>query len=78
MPLIKSGKESAFKSNIKEMVKSGHPVKQAVAAAYSVQRKAKGENPMKHHEKAKHHIEQAAHEKKEKKLINKLHKIHKK
>lgn len=41
MPLIKSKSEKAFHSNIREMVKSGHPVKQAVAAAYSVKRKAK-------------------------------------
>jgi len=41
MPLIKSKSEKAFHSNIKEMVKAGHPVKQAVAAAYATQRKAK-------------------------------------
>lgn len=40
MPLKKSKSKSAFKNNIREMVKSGHPVKQAVAAAYSVKRKA--------------------------------------
>jgi hypothetical protein len=40
MPLIKSKSQKAFHSNIKEMVKAGHPVKQAVAAAYSQQRKA--------------------------------------
>jgi hypothetical protein len=40
MPLIKSKSEKAFHTNIKEMVKAGHPVKQAVAAAYSQQRKA--------------------------------------
>jgi len=45
MPLIKSKSEKAFHSNIREMVKAGHPVKQAVAAAYHVKRKAehKGE-----------------------------------
>jgi len=40
MPLKKSSSKSAFKSNVKEMVKSGHPVKQAVAAAYATKRKA--------------------------------------
>jgi hypothetical protein len=41
MPLKKGTSQSSFKSNIREMVKSGHPVKQAVAAAYSQQRKSK-------------------------------------
>jgi hypothetical protein len=41
MPLIKSKSQKAFHSNIREMVKAGHPVKQAVAAAYATQRKAK-------------------------------------
>jgi hypothetical protein len=40
MPLKKSGSKAAFKSNIREMVKSGRPVKQAVAAAYAAQRAA--------------------------------------
>jgi hypothetical protein len=40
MPLKKSASKAAFQSNIREMVKSGRPVKQAVAAAYSTQRKA--------------------------------------
>jgi hypothetical protein len=40
MPLIKSKSEKAFHKNIKEMVKAGHPVKQAVAAAYSQKRQA--------------------------------------
>ena len=44
MPLIKSKSKSAFKSNIKEMVKAGHPVKQAVAAAYSVKRGSRNAN----------------------------------
>ncbi len=42
MPLKKSPSKKAFKENVKEMVKSGHPVKQAVAAAYSTKRKAEG------------------------------------
>jgi hypothetical protein len=42
MPLKKSASKEAFKANVREMVKSGHPVKQAVAAAYSTQREARG------------------------------------
>jgi hypothetical protein len=41
MPLVKSKGEKAFHKNVKEMVKAGHPIKQAVAAAYATQRKAK-------------------------------------
>jgi len=41
MPLIKSKSEKAFKSNIKAEVKAGKPVKQAIAIAYSMKRKAK-------------------------------------
>jgi hypothetical protein len=41
MPLRKSASKTAFKSNIREMVKAGHPVKQAVAAAYDTQRRAR-------------------------------------
>ncbi len=40
MPLKKGTSKQTFSSNIKEMVKSGHPVKQAVAAAYSEKRKS--------------------------------------
>jgi hypothetical protein len=40
MPLIKSKGEKAFHKNIQEMVKAGHPVKQAVAAAYETKREA--------------------------------------
>jgi hypothetical protein len=40
-PLKKSASKKAFKSNVREMVKSGHPVKQAVAAAYATKRKTK-------------------------------------
>ena len=39
MPLIKSGSREAISSNIREMVKAGHPQKQAVAAALSTARK---------------------------------------
>jgi hypothetical protein len=40
MPLKKSASKAAFKANIREMVKSGRLVKQAVAAAYQTQRTA--------------------------------------
>lgn len=53
MPLIKSSSDKARSENIGEMIKSGHPKDQAIAAAYSVQRKAK-HNP---------HAEREAHEK---------------
>jgi hypothetical protein len=42
MPLKKSGSPKAFKSNVRAEVKAGKPVKQAVAIAYSVKRKAQG------------------------------------
>jgi hypothetical protein len=40
MPLVKSAKPAAFKKNIATEVKSGKPVKQAVAIAYSEARAA--------------------------------------
>lgn len=40
MPLIKSKSDKAFKKNISTEVKAGKPVKQAVAIAYDVQRRA--------------------------------------
>lgn len=40
MPLIKGKSEKAFKENIRAEVKAGKPVKQAVAIAYDVQRRA--------------------------------------
>jgi hypothetical protein len=40
MPLKKSTSKSAFKSNIRAEIKAGKPVKQAVAIAYSVKRRA--------------------------------------
>jgi len=40
MPLKKSGSKRAFKANVRAEVKAGKPVKQAVAIAYSVKRKA--------------------------------------
>ena len=41
MPLKKSASPKAFKSNVKESIASGKPVKQAVAIAYSEARAAK-------------------------------------
>lgn len=41
MPLKKSKSKKAFKENVKAEVKAGKPIKQAVAIAYSVKRKAK-------------------------------------
>jgi hypothetical protein len=40
MPLVKSTSKKAFENNIKAEVKSGKPVKQAVAIAYSEKREA--------------------------------------
>lgn len=40
MPLKKGTSKATFSKNVKEMVRSGHPVKQAVAAAYSEKRKS--------------------------------------
>jgi len=41
MPVKKSKSKKAFKANIRAEVKAGKPVKQAVAIAYSIKRKAK-------------------------------------
>ena len=49
MPLVKSSSKAAFRKNVAAEVKSGRPVKQSVAIAYSVQRKAaskSGAKPM--------------------------------
>ena len=40
MPLKKSTSKKAFRKNVSAEVKSGRPVKQAVAIAYSVKREA--------------------------------------
>ena len=42
MPLVKSGSKKAFGENVKREMRAGKPQKQAVAIAYSVQRKAGG------------------------------------
>jgi hypothetical protein len=41
MPLKKSPTPTAFRQNVKAEVKAGKPIKQAVAIAYAVKRKAK-------------------------------------
>jgi len=41
MPLTKGKSNKTRSKNIGEMIAAGHPVAQAEAAAYSVQRKAK-------------------------------------
>lgn len=38
MPLTKSSSKQALRHNISEMVSTGHPPKQAAAAAYRTQR----------------------------------------
>ena len=42
MPLHKGKSKKVFSQNVREMVKSGHPIKQAVAAAYSMARGSGG------------------------------------
>jgi hypothetical protein len=42
MPLKKSASKAAVGQNIKAEIKAGKPVKQAVAIALDVQRRAKG------------------------------------
>jgi hypothetical protein len=41
MPIRKCASQNCFDRNVSAEVKSGKPVKQAVAIAYSVQRKAR-------------------------------------
>lgn len=41
MPLKKGTSKKTRQENIREMIDSGHPPKQAVAAAYAQQRKSK-------------------------------------
>jgi hypothetical protein len=43
MPLINSAKNAARVANVKREIDAGRPPKQAVAIAYSVQRKARKE-----------------------------------
>lgn len=57
MPLIHSKSKEAFSKNVAEMMHAGHPQKQAVAAAYNVQRHAKKDDA------DERRIEREAHEK---------------
>ena len=41
MPLKKGSSKETREKNIKEMIKAGHPPKQAVAAAYDQQRRSR-------------------------------------
>lgn len=40
MPLVKSPSKVAFRRNLKAELKSGKPIKQSLAIAYSVKRRA--------------------------------------
>lgn len=46
MPLIRSASKRAFVHNLKAELRAGRPKKQALAIAYSVQRRAEGETGM--------------------------------
>lgn len=41
MPLKKGYSQATFQENVRKLVREGYPVKQAVAIAYSIKRKAK-------------------------------------
>lgn len=41
MPLERSASKEAFSRNVSDMIRAGHPRAQAVAAAYSTQRRAR-------------------------------------
>jgi hypothetical protein len=42
MPLVKSASKAAFRQNVAAERRAGKPMKQSLAIAYSVARKAKG------------------------------------
>ena len=45
MPLSKGTSKATFQANVREMVKAGHPQKQAVAAAYAEYRASQKKQP---------------------------------
>ena len=47
MPLVKSASPKAFRANVKTEMAHGKPQKQAVAIAFSTQRRAGGKPPAK-------------------------------
>ena len=49
MPLRKGSSEETVSENIREMMHSGHPQNQAIAAAKSQQRRSKRKHKRKHH-----------------------------
>jgi len=60
MPLIRSTSKQAFKKNIATEVKTGRPVKQAVAIAYSEQRAAGKRKKSSAQEHSAHNSEMAS------------------
>ena len=44
MPLVKSTSKAAFRKNVAAEARAGKPIKQAVAIAYSVKRRAAGKS----------------------------------
>lgn len=51
MPLKKGSSDKIRMENAKEMIKAGHPIKQALAAAYEIQEKAEEKKPTANKEK---------------------------
>lgn len=47
MPLKKGKSRGVMEENIREMIRSGHPLKQALAAAYAAARKSGAKLPRK-------------------------------
>lgn len=61
MPLVKSSSKKAFSENVRRERNAGKPIKQSLAIAYSVKRKAehKGALAMKKHHSHHHHMKEA-------------------